>query len=84
MKYRINVTIIQIIINVICFLALSPTISLFQIARRRRTSKIFTPNEVDTEMNILISVTLLLMSHDETHSKANENPNRRLAKGQVR
>ena len=66
------------------FLALSPMKFLFQIARRRRTSKIFTTNIFNVESNLLTSATLVFKSHDETHWVASGYPNVHLAKGQVR
>ena len=62
----------------------SPMKCLFQIARRRRTSRIFTTTEVNTEIKLLISANLVLESHDETHSRASDDPKRHLPKGQVR
>ena len=63
------------------FLALSPMKFLFQIARRRRTSRIFTTNVLNIERKLLTSATLVFKSHDETHSIASEYPNVHLAKG---
>jgi len=86
MKYRINVTRFQKKQWVHCdiFLALSPMTFLFQIARRRRTSKIFTTNIFNVERNLLTSATLVFKSHDETHLIAEKYPNVHLAKWQVR
>jgi len=50
------------------FLALSLMKSLFQIARRRRTNRVFTTNEFNVMMNLLTSATLVFESHDETYS----------------
>jgi len=50
---------------------------LFQIARRRRTSRIFTTNVVQ---KLLTSDTLVIISHDETHLIASEWPKIHLAK----
>ena len=61
------------------FLALSPVKSLFQIARRRRTSRVFTTNEFNNVKNLLASAILVLESHDETHS-TNSGPIMHLAK----
>jgi len=66
------------------FLALSPMKSLLQIARRRRTSRIFTANEFNIIKNLLTSATLVLKSHDETHSIYSGAPKIRLAIGEVR
>ena len=63
------------------FLVLLPMKFLFQIARRRRTSKIFTSNIFNVECKLLTSATLVFKSHDETHSIASEYPNVHLAKG---
>jgi len=49
-------------------LALSPIQSLFQIARRRKIIRIFTTNEFNIVRKLLTSDTLVLQSHDETHS----------------
>jgi len=87
MKYKISVTrrkkmSIQRLYWLI-LLALSPIRSLFQIARRRRTSKIFTTNVFNKLKDLLTSATPVLKSHDETHSIASEE-NIHLAKGWVR
>jgi len=58
--------------------------SLLQIARRRRTSRIFTANEFNIIKNLLTSVTLVLKSHDETHSIHSDAPKIHLAIGEVR
>ena len=86
MKYRISVTRFQKKLWVHChiFLALSPMKFLFQIARRRRTRRIFTTNVFNVERNLLTSATLVSRSNDETHSVTSEDPNVHLAKGQVR
>jgi|GEM_PF-6362422 len=63
------------------FLALSPLKSLFQIARRRRISRIFTTNEVNVEMNLLTSAALVLNSRAKTYSIDIDPPIRHLAKG---
>ena len=52
------------------FPALSPVKFLCQIARRRRTSRTFTTNEFIIVRKLLASATLVLKSHDETHSRA--------------
>jgi len=65
-------------------LALSPMKSLFQIARRRRTSKIFTTNVFNNVKDLLTSATPVLKSHGETHSIASEDPTIHLTKGCVR
>ena len=65
------------------FMFLSPIKSLLQIARRRRTSKIFTTNAFNIVKNLLTSA-LVIKSHDEAHSIASEDPNIHLAKGCVR
>ena len=62
------------------FMFLSPIKSLLQIARRRRTSKIFTTNAFNIVKNLLTSA-LVIKSHDEAHSIASEDPNLHLAKG---
>ena len=49
------------------FLAFSLMKSLFQIARRRRTNKIFTINVFNVAKSLLTLATLVLNSHDETH-----------------
>jgi len=64
------------------FPALSPIKSLFQIARRRRTSRIFTTNEFNVVVNLFTSATVVLESH-ETHSMASENLNRHLTEEYV-
>jgi len=83
MKYRISVTRFQKKQWVHCdiFLALSPIKFLFQIARRRRTSRIFTTNVFNVERNLLTSATLVSKSYDETHSTTSEYPNVHLAMG---
>jgi len=63
------------------YLIISPVKSLFQIARRRKIIRIFTTNEFNTVRKLLTSDTLVLKSHDETHSRASENPNVHLEKG---
>jgi len=63
------------------FLAFSPMKSLFQIARRRRTSRLFATNAFNNMMNLLTSAVQVFKSHDETHSVASEYPNIHLAKG---
>ena len=62
------------------FLALSPIKSLFQIARRRRTSRVFTTNKFNIDKKLLTSATTILKNHDDTHSIASESPNIHLAK----
>ena len=62
------------------FLTLSPIKFLFQIARRRRTSRIFTTNVFNIERKLLTSDTLVFKSHDETYLTASEYPNVHLAK----
>ena len=62
-------------------LALLPIKSLFQIARRRRTSRLFTTNKFNVDKKLLTSATTILQSHDDTHSGASESPNIHLAKG---
>ena len=66
------------------FLTLSPMKFLFQIARRRRTSRIFTTDKVNSVKKLLTSAALVLNSHDETHSIASELTNIHLLKGWVR
>jgi len=66
------------------FLVLSPNKSLFQIARRRRTRRLFTTNKFRVAMNLLSSATLVLKGHDETHSVTSIRPNVHLARRQVR
>ena len=63
------------------FLALSPMGSLLQIARRRRTSRLFTTNVFNTVKKLLTSAASIIESHDETHLSAREYPNVHLAKG---
>jgi len=63
------------------FLDLSPMKSLFQIARMRRTNRIFITNEVNIVMNLLTSTTLILENHDKTHMTASVDPKRHLIKG---
>ena len=65
-------------------LALSPIRSLFQIARRRSTSKIFTIDILNVVTNLLTSDTLILKSHGKTHSVLSVKPNVHLEKGLVR
>jgi len=80
MKHTISVTSIQNQYNKWhMFLALSPNIFLFQIARSRKTSRLFTINVVNVVKNLLASVTLVLESHGETHWRASEYPNIHLA-----
>ena len=50
------------------FLALSPIKSLFQIAWRRRTNRIFTTDVFNIVKSLLTSATLACKSHNETHS----------------
>jgi len=57
---------------------------LFQIARRRRTSRVFITNVFNIERKLLTSDTPVFESHDETHSMTSEDPNVHLAKGWVR
>jgi len=64
------------------FLALSPMKSLFQIARRRSTRRIFTINEVNIAKNLLTSAILVLESHNKTYSVGSVSPNIHLEKGQ--
>ena len=66
------------------FLALSPIKSLFQIARRRRTNKIFTTNVFNNLRKLLTSDAVVHKSHDGTYSVINELPNIHLAKEYVR
>ena len=85
MKYTINVTRIQkhqYSKSMNTFF--SPIKSLFQIAQRCRTSKIFTTNVFNSSKILLTSVTLVLKSHDETHSIPSEPINVHLAKEYVR
>ena len=63
------------------FLDLSPMKSLFQIARMRRTNRIFITNEVNIVMNLLTPTTLILENHDKTHMTASVDPKRHLIKG---
>ena len=74
MEYTINVTRIQenqyqYSIATSFYL---PMKSLFQIARRRKTSRIFTTNEFNVVNKLLTSATLVLKTHDRTHSIASE------------
>jgi len=62
-------------------LALSLMKSLFQIARMRSTSKIFTTNVFNNVKNLLTSDTLVLKSYDGTYSVASVWPTVHLAKG---
>jgi len=62
-------------------LALSPMRSLLQIARRRRTSRLFTTNVFNTVEKLLTSATVIIKSCDETHSPARKYPNVHLEKG---
>ena len=64
------------------FLALLPMKSLFQIARRHSTRRIFTTNEVNIVKNLLTSAILVLESHNETYSVGSASPNIHLEKGQ--
>jgi len=66
------------------FLALLPIKSLFQIARRRRISRLFTTNKFNVDNNLLISATTILKNLDETYLIASILPNKHLAKGNVR
>ena len=65
-------------------LALSPMRFLLQIAQRWRTSRIFTANEFNIIKNLWTSATLVLKSHDETHSIHSDTPKMHLATGEVR
>jgi len=62
------------------FIALLPIKSLFQIARRRRTSRTFATNKFNVDKNLLISATTILLNHDDTHFTVSEPPNIHLAK----
>jgi len=53
---------------------------LFQIVRRRRTSRIFTTTKFNNAQKLLTSDTLVIISRDETHLIASEWPNIHLAK----
>ena len=66
------------------FLVFSLMKSLFQIAQRCRTSKIFTTNVFNIVRNLLTSATLVLEGHDETDSVASDSPNVHLEKRYVR
>jgi len=72
MKYRISVTRVQKKsiqwVQWHTLLALSPVRSLSQIARRRRTSRIFTTDEFNVVENLLTLAAVVLKSQDETHS----------------
>jgi len=61
-------------------LALSPMKSLFQIAQRHKTSRIFTTNAFNVVKKLFTSATLVLKSYDETHLRTNVQPNVHLAK----
>jgi len=62
------------------FLALSPMKSLSQIALRHRTSRIFTSNVFNIVEDLSTSATLVLKSHDKTHSPTRKYPNVHLVK----
>lgn len=62
------------------FLALLPMKSLFQTARRHRTSRILTTNEVNTVIRLPISATVVLKNHDKAHSISSDHPKRHLEK----
>jgi len=62
-------------------LALLPIKFLLQIARRRRTNRIFTINELNVVKKLSTSAALVLKGHDETHSPTRKYPNVHLAKG---
>jgi len=63
------------------FMAFSPIKSLFQIAWRRRTSRLFATNEFNIVKKLLMSANLVLKSNDKTHPVASEFPNIHLEKG---
>jgi len=62
-------------------LDLSPIKSLFQIAQRHKTSRIFTTSIFNVVKKLLVSVALVFSIHDKTHPRASEFPNIHLADG---